>query len=69
MPERVTKAQRVRFWLVVSVVYIALVVAAFPLHDRIPWMGAGVGTLGGCLLLAAVLGWWRRHPSNPDPPE
>jgi protein-S-isoprenylcysteine O-methyltransferase Ste14 len=66
MSERATKAQRVRFWLVVSVVYIALVVAAVLLHDRAPWMGAGAGTLGGCLLLAVLLGWWRRNPSNPD---
>ena len=66
MSERAAKAQRARFWLVVSVVYIALVVAAVLLHDRAPWMGAGVGALGGCLLLAALLGWWRRNPSNPD---
>lgn len=66
MSERATKAQRVRFWLVVCAVYVALVVAAVLLHDRAPWMGAGVGTLGGCLVLAALLGWWRRHQPNPD---
>ncbi|MGI5499300.1 hypothetical protein [Lentzea sp. CA-135723] len=66
MTERATKTQRVRFWLVAGAVYVALVVATVLLHDRAPWMGAGVGTLGGCMVLAALVGWWRRRPSNPD---
>jgi hypothetical protein len=66
MPNRAAKSPRVRFWIITSTIYIALIVATVLLHDQVPWMGAAVGALGGSLILAALLGWWRRHPSNPN---
>ncbi|ANZ36042.1 hypothetical protein BBK82_08140 [Lentzea guizhouensis] len=66
MLNRTTKSPQVRFWIITCAIYIALAVATVLLHDEVPWMGAAVGALGGSLILAALLGWWRRHPSNPD---
>ncbi|SDG50627.1 hypothetical protein SAMN05216553_108394 [Lentzea fradiae] len=66
MPVRGSKSQRMRFWIITCTIYLGLIMAAVLLHDQVPWAGAAVGALGGSLVLAALLGWWRRHPSNPD---
>lgn len=66
MTDEVTPQQRRKFYVVLIAGYLALVVVAVLLYDRLPWLVAGMGGLGAALVVAALGGWWRRRSKSAD---